>query len=77
MFSGVTALQLGIGAAAPVDRGAASAVYFSVYYGAGALGGYVPGLAWQAWHWPGVAGAGLAAAAVAGASLLSSRGIGR
>jgi MFS transporter, YNFM family, putative membrane transport protein len=76
MFSGVTALQLGIGAAAPVDRGAASAVYFSVYYGSGALGGYLPGLAWQAWHWTGVAGAGLAAAAVAGASLLSSRAVG-
>ena len=75
MFSGVTALQLGIGAAAPVDRGAASAVYFSVYYGSGALGGYLPGLAWQAWHWAGVAAAGLAAAAAAGASLLSSRSV--
>ena len=74
MFSGVTALQLGITAAAVVDRGAASAVYFSLYYGAGAVGGYVPGLAWQAWHWDGVAAAGLAAASLAGASLLSSRG---
>jgi len=69
MFSGVTALQLGIGEAAPVDRGAASAVYFCVYYGSGALGGYIPGLAWQTWHWTGVVGAGLAAAALAGASL--------
>jgi MFS transporter, YNFM family, putative membrane transport protein len=74
MFSGVTALQLGVGAAARVDRGAASAVYFSVYYASGAVGAYVPGLAWQAWHWTGVAGAGLAAVGVAGASLVSSRG---
>ena len=57
-----------------MDRGAASAVYFSVYYGSGAVGGYLPGLAWQAWHWAGVACAGLAAVGVAGASLLSSRG---
>ena len=74
MFSGVTALQLGITAAAVVDRGAASAVYFSLYYGAGAVGGYVPGLAWQVWHWDGVAAAGLAAASLAGVALLSSRG---
>ena len=60
--------------AAVVDRGAASAVYFSLYYGAGALGGYVPGLAWQAWHWDGVAAIGLTAASLAGVSLLSSRG---
>ena len=38
------------------------------------VGGYVPGLAWQAWHWDGVAAAGLAAASLAGVALLSSRG---
>jgi MFS transporter, YNFM family, putative membrane transport protein len=72
MFSGVTALQLGITAASSVDRGAASAVYFSIYYGFGAVGGYVPGLAWQAWRWDGVVGASLAAAALAGLALFSS-----
>jgi YNFM family putative membrane transporter len=74
MFSGVTALQLGVTAAAQVDRGAASAVYFSIYYGSGAFGAYFPGLAWQAWRWNGVAAVGLGAVALAAASLLSSRG---
>lgn len=72
MFSGVTALQLGVTAAASADRGAASAVYFSVYYGAGALGAYLPGLAWEAWHWDGVAAVGLAAETLAALALASS-----
>jgi YNFM family putative membrane transporter len=54
MFSGVTGAQLGLAAAGPADRGSASAIYFSFYYGAGALAGFVPGLAWQAEDWPGV-----------------------
>jgi YNFM family putative membrane transporter len=54
MFAGVTAAQLGLAAAGPLDRGIASAIYFSVYYGAGALAGFVPGLGWEAWGWPGV-----------------------
>jgi YNFM family putative membrane transporter len=74
MFTGVTALQLGVTEAADVDRGAASAVYFSIYYGSGAIGAYIPGLAWQAWRWNGVAAAALGAVALAAASLLSSRG---
>ena len=73
MFAGVTALQLGVTSATDVDRGAASAVYFSIYYGCGAVGGYLPGLAWQTWRWNGVAGVGLAAVAVAALALLSSR----
>ncbi|MGZ4418745.1 MAG: hypothetical protein ACXVRV_11295, partial [Gaiellaceae bacterium] len=74
MFAGVTALQLGVTSATDVDRGAASAVYFSIYYGCGAVGGYLPGLAWQAWRWNGVVGAGLGAVSVAALALLSSRG---
>lgn len=54
MFSGVTAAQLGLAAAGPVDRGIAGAIYFSVYYAAGALAGFVPGLGWEARGWPGV-----------------------
>jgi YNFM family putative membrane transporter len=54
MFGGVTGAQLGLAAAGPADRGAASAIYFTCYYGAGALAGFVPGLAWQAEGWPGV-----------------------
>jgi YNFM family putative membrane transporter len=74
MFSGATALQLGVAQSTDVDRGAANAVYFSVYYGAGALGGYLPGLAWQAWRWDGVVAVGLAATATAAVALLGSRG---
>ena len=59
MFSGATALQLGVLAAADADRGAAAALYFCVYYTSGALGAYLPGLAWQAWGWKGVAACGL------------------
>jgi YNFM family putative membrane transporter len=54
MFTGVTAAQLGLAAAGPLDRGIASAIYFSAYYGAGALAGFVPGLGWETWGWPGV-----------------------
>lgn len=53
-FSCVTAAQLGVAGATDRDRGIASAMYFSVYYLAGAVGGYVPGLAWEAWGWTGV-----------------------
>ena len=69
MFTGYTATQLGVGDVARADRGAASALYFSTYYGAGALGAYVPGLAWEAWAWDGVAFLGLATLVLAGAAL--------
>src|SRR5439155_1672155 len=71
-FSGVTAAQLGVTRAADVDRGAASAVYFSLYYGVGSLGAYVPGLAWERYGWAGVAVTGFVALAVAGVVLLSA-----
>jgi YNFM family putative membrane transporter len=54
MFTGVTAAQLGLAEAGPSDRGVASAIYFSFYYGAGALAGFIPGLGWEQWGWPGV-----------------------
>jgi len=54
MFTVVTAAPIGVGTARGVRRGAASAVYYSVYYGAGAAGAFVPGLAWQAAGWVGV-----------------------
>jgi MFS transporter, YNFM family, putative membrane transport protein len=71
-FAGVTAAQLGVAAATDIDRGAASAIYFGVYYSTGAFGAYLPGLAWQAWGWNGVAAVGLAV--LAAATALSSRG---
>jgi MFS transporter, YNFM family, putative membrane transport protein len=60
MFSAVTAAQIGIATASETDRGTATAIYFSAYYAAGAAGGYLPGLAWEAWSWPGVVGVALA-----------------
>lgn len=73
MFAGATAAQVGVASSTPDDRGIASALYFSVYYVAGGLGGYLPGLAWQAWGWTGVVlvgvgsiGAGLVTLAVLG-----------
>jgi YNFM family putative membrane transporter len=56
MFCGVTAAQLGSATSTSADRGVASAMYFSVYYASGALGGYLPGLAWEHWQWAGVVG---------------------
>jgi YNFM family putative membrane transporter len=71
-FSGVTAAQLGVTRATAVDRGAASAVYFSLYYGIGSLGAYVPGLAWERYGWNGVAVTAFAALGIAAAVLLLS-----
>ena len=63
-FSGVTAAQLGVTLSTEHDRGLASALYFSVYYVAGSLGGYLPGLAFERWEWPGVALLALGAYAI-------------
>ena len=54
MFAGVTACQLGVASSTEHNRGFATAVYFSIYYIAGAFGGYLPGRAWQSWGWGGV-----------------------
>ncbi|TML25170.1 MAG: MFS transporter [Actinobacteria bacterium] len=74
-FCGVTAAQLGVTGATDVDRGAASAVYFSLYYGVGSLGAYLPGLAWERYGWGGVAVTGFGALAVAGVVLLSAHAL--
>src|SRR5207302_738321 len=66
----VTAAQLGVAAATEVDRGTASAAYFSVYYFIGAVGGYVPGPAWERFGWKGVGAAGWVALALAAAALV-------
>ena len=72
-FAGVTAAQVGIAEATVVDRGAASAVYYAMYYASGGVGGYLPGLAWQAWHWNGIALVGLGVLSVGAAALLGGR----
>lgn len=69
MFTGYTATQLGVSDVADADRGVASALYFSTYYTAGALGAYLPGLAWERSGWSGVAWLGLAVLAVAAVAL--------
>jgi YNFM family putative membrane transporter len=73
MFTAYTATQLGVSDVARADRGAASALYFTAYYGAGALGAYVPGKAWEAWGWTGVASLGFASLALAGCALTATR----
>ncbi len=72
MFTGYTATQLGVSDVARVDRGAATAVYFGVYYTGGALGAYLPGLAWQEWGWGGVVTTGLVALMVAAGGIAGS-----
>jgi YNFM family putative membrane transporter len=64
-WAGVTAAQLGVAEASDVDRGTASALYFSIYYFTGAVGGYLPGLAWERFHWLGVTCTGWAAVSIA------------
>lgn len=75
-WAGVTAAQLGIMAAADTDRGTATALYFSIYYFSGAVGGYLPGLAWEHRGWGGVVACGWIALAVA-AAVLASGGVRR
>jgi YNFM family putative membrane transporter len=72
MWAGYTATQLGVGDVARADRGSASALYFSIYYGAGALGAYLPGLAWEAGGWLGVASVGLGTLVLAAAALVAA-----
>jgi MFS transporter, YNFM family, putative membrane transport protein len=63
-FCGITSTQLGIALSTVRDGGRANALYYSVFYVAGGLGGYVPGLAWQAWGWTGVSALALSAFAL-------------
>lgn len=55
MFIVVTAAPIGVSTARGVRAGGASSLYYSVYYSAGALGAFLPGLAWQRVGWGGVA----------------------
>ncbi|HTP30443.1 MAG TPA: MFS transporter, partial [Anaeromyxobacteraceae bacterium] len=57
-------------------KGGASALYLTFYYVGGTLGSFFPGLAWQAWRWPGVVGvcaASLVIAALSDALLCGPR----
>lgn len=48
-------------------------MYFSVYYLAGAIGGYVPGLAWEEGGWTGVLALALAAQLTGMAAIAATR----
>lgn len=57
---------------ARTSKGGASALYLTFYYLGGTAGSLLPGLAWQAWGWPGVVascGAGVAVGLLANAVL--------
>jgi YNFM family putative membrane transporter len=73
MFAGATSAQLGVATATRSEQGVASAFYFSAYYSAGALGGWIPGLAWQAFHWDGVIATSLVLLAFAAAAGVTVR----
>lgn len=58
-------------------KGGASALYLTFYYLGGTLGSVLPGLAWQAWGWPGVVascGAAVGLGLVANATLCGREG---
>jgi YNFM family putative membrane transporter len=55
MFVGITAAQLGVGGCTDTTPGTAAAIYYSAYYVAGSLGAFLPGLAFEAFGWGGVA----------------------
>lgn len=54
MFTGVTAVQIGVATSTESDRGSASGLYFTCYYLSGAVAAYLCGLAWEKLAWPGV-----------------------
>jgi YNFM family putative membrane transporter len=67
-FTALPAAQLGLGFAPVRAFGAASAVFFGVYYLAGGLAALLPGYAWEAEGWTGV----VAVVAVADALALAA-----
>ncbi len=60
---------------APRAKGGASALYLMFYYVGGTLGSWLPGLAWEAWRWPGVVA--VCAASLGGALLADALLCGR
>ncbi len=65
MFTVQSTAPAFVNANAQGAKGAAGALYVTFYYVGASLGSLLPGYAWQAWGWPGVASA-CAAALVAG-----------
>lgn len=61
MFTVQSTAPAFVNANAPRGKGAAGALYVAAYYLGATLGSSLPGYAWQAWGWPGVAGSCVAA----------------
>ncbi len=68
MFAVQSTAPAFVNANAAGGKGAAGALYVTFYYVGASVGSFLPGYAWQAWGWPGVAGSCLAALAVGLAS---------
>ena len=64
MFAVQSTAPAFVNANAAGAKGAAGALYVTFYYVGASVGSFLPGHAWQAWGWPGVAGTSLTALAV-------------
>ncbi|MEP6768888.1 MAG: MFS transporter [Acidobacteriota bacterium] len=64
MFTVQSTAPAFVNANARTGKGAAGALYVSFYYVGATFGSLLPGLAWQLWGWPGVAGSCVTALAV-------------
>lgn len=75
MFLGTVAAQVALGSVTHISLGTASAVYYSLYYGAGSLGAFGPGVAWESHGWVGPATltAGVLLVGLAGLGLVARR----
>jgi YNFM family putative membrane transporter len=65
MFTAQAVAPTFVNTSATSAKGGASALYLMFYYVGGTLGSFLPGLAWQAWRWPGVVAVCVASLAVA------------
>jgi YNFM family putative membrane transporter len=64
MFAVQSTAPAFVNANAAGAKGAAGALYVTFYYVGASVGSFLPGYAWQAWGWPGVAGTCVTALAV-------------
>ena len=55
MFTVQSTAPAFVNANAAGAKGAAGSLYVTFYYVGASLGSVLPGIAWQAWGWPGVA----------------------
>ncbi len=77
MFTVQSTAPAFVNAEAPRAKGAAGALYVAVYYLGATLGSSLPGYAWQAWGWPGVAASCVAALGIGLAADLALCGTAR